>query len=64
MSDDYGYFGKGTEGYVHYMQAFNESNKGGGGGSRPPSGGGCLSAIIKLSVAALIIYALISALIK
>ena len=33
MSDDYGYFGKGTEGYVHYMQAFDESNKGGGGGS-------------------------------
>ena len=38
MSDDYGYFGKGIDGYVHYMQAVNESNKGGGGG---PKKNGC-----------------------
>ena len=38
MSGDYGYFGKGTGGYVHYMQAFKESNKGGGGG---PKKDGC-----------------------
>lgn len=34
MSDDYGYFGKGIDGYVHYMQAVGDSNKGGGGGSK------------------------------
>jgi preprotein translocase subunit Sss1 len=26
-NDDYGYFGKGTEGYIHYKQAFDESFK-------------------------------------
>lgn len=26
-NNDYGYFGKGTEGYVHYKQAFDESQK-------------------------------------
>ena len=44
MPDDYGYFGKGTEGYIHYMQAVNESNKG-GGGKRPPKSG-CLTQVI------------------
>lgn len=38
MSGDYGYFGKGINGYVHYMQAVDESNKGGGGG---PQKDGC-----------------------
>ena len=28
---DYGYFGKGLTGYVHYMQAQKESGSGGGG---------------------------------
>lgn len=38
MPDDYGYFGKGTTGYVQYMQAFERNN----GGKKPPSGkGGC-----------------------
>lgn len=31
MLDDFGYFGKGIDGYVHYMQAVNGSHKGGGG---------------------------------
>jgi hypothetical protein len=26
-NDDYGYFGKGTEGYIHYKQTFDESFK-------------------------------------
>lgn len=34
MSDDYGYFGKGVDGYVQYMEAFNGSNKGSAGGSK------------------------------
>lgn len=38
MSDNYGYFGKGIDGYAHYMLAFDESNKGGGGG---PKKDGC-----------------------
>jgi len=45
MSDDYGYFGKGTEGYIHYMQSFNH-NFGKGGGGKRPSGGGCLTQIL------------------
>ena len=48
MPNDFGFYGKGAEGYVHYMQAFNESKKGGGGG-KPPSGSGCLTLIITIS---------------
>lgn len=44
MKNDYGYFGKGTEGYIHYMQAQEEiSGKKGGGGKR---GGGCLGTLL------------------
>lgn len=32
MPKDYGYFGKGSSGYAHYMQSFNENNGGGGHG--------------------------------
>lgn len=28
MKDDYGYFGKGVGGYIHYMQAQNEAKNG------------------------------------
>lgn len=45
MPDDYGYFGKGTEGYMHYMQTFNDSFRKNGGGNRPPKGG-CFTQII------------------
>lgn len=47
MPKDYGYFGKGSTGYAHYMTAFkrnkNSPNKGGGNGG---NNGGCLIAII------------------
>ena len=46
MSGDFGPYGKGLDGYVHYTQAFNEAQKGGGGGRKPPSNGGCLTSII------------------
>lgn len=47
MADDYGYFGKGTEGYVHYMQAVEEnSGKKGGGGGKRGGNGGCLQTIL------------------
>ena len=38
MKDDYGYFGKGVGGYIHYMQAQDESN--GGGEKRAKKSGG------------------------
>lgn len=47
MSDDYGYFGSGSEGYAHYNEAVNESqksiNNGGGKGN-----GGCLTSVIMI----------------
>lgn len=46
MSGDFGPYGKGLDGYVHYTQAFNEAQMGGGGGRKPPSNGGCLTSII------------------
>lgn len=46
MKNDYGYFGKGTEGYIHYMQAQEEiSGKKGGGGKRGGNGG-CLGTLL------------------
>ena len=39
MANDYGYFGKGIDGYVQYMQTFNQVKKGGGGGG--PKKNGC-----------------------
>ena len=48
MKDDYGYFGKGTTGYVHYMEAFQRNN----GGGKKPGGGknGCLSTLVLLAL--------------
>lgn len=46
MSGDFGPYGKGLDGYVHYTQAFNESQKGGGNGRKPPSNNGCLLSIL------------------
>ena len=40
MADDYGYFGKGTTGYAHYMQAVNSTHGGGSGGGGNNNGGG------------------------
>ncbi len=46
MADDYGYFGKGTEGYIHYMQAQEKiSGKKRGGGKRGGNGG-CLQTML------------------
>ena len=50
MSDDYGYFGKGTEGYIHYMQAQGESSRKNGGGGKRGGNGGCLSTLLILCV--------------
>jgi hypothetical protein len=44
MDDDYGYFGKGITGYVHYNEAMKNSGGGGGGGGG--SRGGCLTVMI------------------
>lgn len=47
MKNDYGYFGKGTEGYIHYMQAQGEaSGKKRGGGGRRGGNGGCLGTLL------------------
>ncbi|MDD4698662.1 MAG: HFLK protein [Oscillospiraceae bacterium] len=57
MGGDFGFYGKGFDGYTHYMQAFNRSTKGGGGGQRPPRGGsGCLTLIVAAVVVAFIIF--------
>lgn len=58
-NNDYGYFGKGPEGYVHYMQAVNEAQKSGGGGRRPPRNSGCLTAITGVIAAVLFIALLL-----
>jgi len=44
MPNDYGYFGKGFDGYVHYMQAVDEAKR--GGSKRPPSKSGCLTSVL------------------
>lgn len=44
MKDDYGYFGKGTTGYVHYMESFRRNSN--GGGNKPRGKSGCLSTLL------------------
>lgn len=44
MAQDYGYFGKGSAGYDHYMQTFN-STAGKGGGGNGGSNSGCLGVV-------------------
>lgn len=59
MFGDYGIYGKGYEGYAHYMQAFEESKKNSGGSGPPPGGKpGCGTYIIL----GIIIFVLISVL--
>lgn len=50
VKDDYGYFGKGITGYVHYMEAFRRNN----GDGRKPRGGksGCFTALTLLALGA------------
>ncbi len=56
MSKDFGPYGKGFDGYVHYTQAFDEAKKG-GGGRGPSSNGGCLTGIISLFLALALVLA-------
>ncbi len=54
--DDLGYFGKGLNGYIHY-QLFQESQKG-GGGRKPPKNIGCLTTIVSVLGAGLLLVIL------
>ena len=58
MSQDFGFYGKGLDGYTHYNVAFDRNFKGGsgGGGGGKPSGGcgGCLTLVIPVLVAIII----------
>ena len=47
MPDDFGYFGRGLSGYIHYNLA-NERNNGGDGGGGGGGGGGCVVYLIIL----------------
>ncbi|MEI6579366.1 MAG: hypothetical protein WCN92_07860 [Eubacteriales bacterium] len=40
MPWNFGFYGKGVDGYVHYKQSFDEINKNGGGGNCSPGNGG------------------------
>jgi hypothetical protein len=40
MPKDFGFYGKGIDGYVHYKQSYEEINKNGGGGGGSPGNGG------------------------
>jgi hypothetical protein len=62
MDDDYGYFGKGINGYVHYMQAQqeNSSGRGNGGGGKK---GGCLT-IVLVVLASPVLFRLVFRLIE
>lgn len=55
---DFGYYGKGTAGYAHYMHDFNRIyGKGFGGGGGGNSGGsGCFTFTV---VAGIILYAIL-----
>ncbi len=63
MSEDYGFYGKGFEGYGHYMTAINSNKNGGGGGGGKPSSGGDFSVwpivILLISIVFVIIKLLI-----
>ena len=55
MPRDYGYFGKGSTGYAHYMAAFNRSRR------RGPGGGGGLGCFIVM-LAVFVVLAIVSGL--
>lgn len=52
--DDYGYFGKGITGYVHYNEAVKRSSGGGGGNGSGGNGGCLITILIVLGVLSLI----------
>ena len=66
MSDDYGFYGKGFEGYSHYMQEFDGSNKGssGGGPRKNKNGNNNAGGCIVIIVLALLIYAIVKAILE
>ena len=47
---DYGYFGKGLDGYVHYKQAFDRSSRSSGDGPGPSGNAGCLAMVIYIAI--------------
>ncbi|GEM_PF-516037 len=53
---DFGFYGKGLNGYVHYNQDFDENfpNRGGGGGNR--GGGGGSPTWLRVIVALAIVF--------
>ncbi len=58
MPDDFGFYGKGIDGYVHYNQAVDESFKkgGGGGGPRRSGAGSGKGILIAISVIIIILW--------
>lgn len=57
VSKDYGFYGKGIEGYVQYMQAFEDSKKGssgGGGNHQNGNNTGCAAVLTILIIIAVI----------
>jgi hypothetical protein len=63
---DYGIYGKGFEGYSHYMQAFEESQKGssGGGPRKSNNGNSDNSGCIVAAVLMVLIYIIIKTIIE
>jgi hypothetical protein len=62
MSDDYGYFGNGDEGYAHYVAATGEdkdTQTGSGGGGHNNGGGGsnvgCWAVVVIMIIASIIL---------
>ena len=66
MAKDYGYFGKGSTGYAHYMQAFNRNfgtgGPGGGNhkGNNNGDGNGCGTGCLLVVVAFLVLNFIIA----
>jgi len=60
MPWDFGPYGKGIEGYIHYMEAFEEGERGGRRrrGRKPPSGG-CLTSVLLILVFAALVIAVL-----
>ena len=58
MPKDYGFYGKGLEGYTHYMQAFKESKKGspGGGGNHQKGNNNGCAVIIGIILIIAVVY--------
>jgi len=60
MKNDFGYFGKGVEGYIHYMQAQDETGDGGKRVKKSGSGGdGGGDGSLKIVIIALSVIAIL-----